>query len=855
MRKGKLIARILGVLVVLLAGYFLVTGVVIPLFDTSGEDVEEEIAIYGYVETGESYTLENDQLLFELDPATTHFSVTDKSSGKVWHSSPVDAGNDPVALPVEKNRLLSSLTLTYSTSTGMQTLMSSNEFSVQNGVYEVVKEEDAVLVNYSLGKISRTYVMPLAITEERMDVFLAAMDSKTSKKVKEYYRKYDINKLRKTDNKEELLATYPDMAEQKVYVLRDNTAEYLKANIEEYFAAAGYTQEDYEHDLSRIAGMSSEVGAVFNITLRYALEGDDLVVEIPMESIAYNPKYPISTIQLLPAFGAGGTEEEGFLLVPDGSGAIIRFNNGKISQSAYYANLYGWDWASIRKQITNETHADFPVFGISGEGGSFLCLMEEGAAWAGVNADISGRHTSYNTVNASYTIIHGDAYDVSERTNNAVYMFEQQQPEGCIRQRYRFLDSQDYGDMALAYRSYLLAQNPGMTAKEESAAPVVVDLVGAIDKVQQRFGVPTEVPIPLTTYAQARELLSDLRARGLEGMQVKYSGWFNGGLNQKILSSVRLMSEMGEESELTALTAWAKAQGIPLYLDGLTQYARNSGLLEGFVAFRDAAKFTTREEAEIPEYSSIWYGGQGWRDTYYLLRPSLMVQMMQNLADAAVKYGASGVSLRDTGSMLSADYDTKDTVTREESKAMQVEQLKAMGDQGLGVMIRYGNSYAAPLADTIIDMDFDGGEYGIIDMYVPFYPMALHGLVTYTGEALNLAADREQLLLLSAEMGAGLQLCFTASDAKALQESWYSEYYGADYNLSRDWALETWARYNAALGHLFQEEITAHERLGDVALTTYSDGSCVMVNYGYEDEEIRGTLVPARDYLVVKEAK
>ena len=280
--------------------------------------------------------------------------------------------------------------------------------------------------------------------------------------------------------------------------------------------------------------------------------------------------YPLTSLTLLPAFGAGGTADNGFLFVPDGSGAIIRFNNGRVSQRAYYANLYGWDWASIRTQVTNETRINFPVFGVSGDSGSFICILEDGASWAGIGADIAGRLTSYNTVNATYTIVHGDAYDVSERTNNAVYMFETAHPTGFIRQRYRFLPESGYMDMAASYRDYLTAKYPNFAAQTVDAdAPLSIELIGAIDKVQQVAGVPTSVPIAMTTYAEAKDLLRELVTRNLaQNMSIRYAGWMNGGMNQQLLSSVRLIRQLGTQEELFSFAQNAAIAGVPLYLDG-----------------------------------------------------------------------------------------------------------------------------------------------------------------------------------------------------------------------------------------------------------------------------------------------
>lgn len=850
--KRRITVRIVLGVILLLALALLTNYVIIPLFDTSDETLGHDVAIYGYSTPETEMVMENDTLRFELDPETTHFTLTDKRTGHVWFSSPVDADNDPIALPVEKNKLNSTMTLNYSTSTGLNTLFTTNEHSVANGVYEVVMQEDgAVRLNYSVGRIQRSFLIPTAIADDRMQAFMENMTSKQKKDIKEYYREYNIEKLRKTDNKDELLATYPDLAEQHVWVLRDTTKDHLKERLEGYFSEVGYTQEDKDYDDSRIAQTANATAkAVFNVSIVFRLEGNDLVVEVPLEDIDYDVDYPLTSLTLLPAFGAGSTSDEGFLFVPDGSGALIRFNNGKVNSRAYYANLYGWDWASIRTQVTNETRINFPVFGISSGDSSFVCIMEDGASWAGVNADISGRLTSYNTVSATYTIIHGDAYDVSERTNNAVYMFEKETPQGVIRQRYRFLDSADYMSMATSYRNYLSDKYPDFAAQTtDSEAAVNVEFIGAIDKVEQIAGIPTSVPIALTTYDQATELLCDLVKRGLPNLTIRYSGWVNGGMNQQILSRVKLIKELGSESDLLELTKTATDTNVTLYLDGLTAFARDSGILEGFVAFRDAARFTTREQANIPEYSAIWYGAidEDERDSYYLVKPSVAMNSINNLVDAATRYQAA-VSFRDVGYMLSSNFDTKDLTTREEVLRQQVEALASMRQNGQSVMVRQGNDYAAVYANVITDMDFDGSQYSIIDEYVPFYPAALHGHVTYTGVSLNLADDAEEVLLRSAEMGAGLQYTLIAESVQTLQDSFYSEYYGADASLVLDDMTEQIAQYTNTLSGIFNQEMVGHERIGNVTLTTYANGTTVYVNYGYSAAEVNGITIPARSY-------
>ena len=404
--------------------------------------------------------------------------------------------------------------------------------------------------------------------------------------------------------------------------------------------------------------------------------------------------------------------------------------------------------------------------------------------------------------------------------------------------------------MAESFREWLTARLPEQPAAVKADPPVNVEMLGAIDKVQQRFGIPTTLPVTMTTYKETADLLNQLLSDGLKDFCVRYTGWMNGGVNQKVLNKVRLLGELGSEADLKALSGLAQKNGVPLYLDGLTSFARHSGLLDGFLAVRDAARLTTQETVELHEYSTIWYGPET-DEAYYLLKPELMQKHAAVLAEAAEKYGAAGISFRDVGSLLSSDYNRKDLVTRVQSLALQQQIMADASAKGQRVMTRKGYDYTLGRADLMIDLDFDGGNYGIVDYYAPFYPMAIHGLANYTGVSLNLADDWESLLLQSAEAGAGLSFTLTTESTQRLQSTVYSSYYGADNSLIYDRMKAIWQRYAGEMAGLNGLRIVDCVRDGHLAVTEYEDGTKVYINYGYEETARDGVTVPARDYQVV----
>ena len=585
----------------------------------------------------------------------------------------------------------------------------------------------------------------------------------------------------------------------------------------------------------------------------YRLEGEDLVVEIPLAELEGKDEYPIYSITPLPFFGAGGKEDDGYLLVPEGGGAIINFNNGKLSQNSYYANLYGWDMALGRDAVVHNTRIYYNTFGISEGDDSFLCIMEEGVPYAAVQADISGHFNSYNYANVAYSITPREQYDVSEIANSSVYTYLKQLPDETLTQRYRFVNSGNYVDMAKTYQSYLKDKYTGyFTMNEDTQAPVTVEIVGAVDKVKQIVGVPVSRPLELTTYQEAQAMIEELYDEGFTNMSVKLSGWCNGGINQKVLNRVKTISDLGSKKDLMNTISSAQNLGVDVYLDGVTQYANNSNIFDGFFSIRDSARFLSKERAELFQYSAVTYTErEGWK-SFYLLHPDLAAKMTDNLVAATDRYGA-GVSFRDTGMDLSADYYKRNTVSRQAVMQQQETELKDIADTGKKIMINMGNDYAVPYSDVITNMDLQGSEYTILDEYVPFYQIALHGYVNYMGFPLNLSGDSEKSLLNAAEYGAGLYYTVMKESPFTLQNTLYTQYYGADYDTWHDRILSTYTRYNEELGHTFNQEMINHEMLQeDVSCTTYEDGTKVYVNYAHSDVLTPDGTVPARDYLVIR---
>jgi hypothetical protein len=813
------------------------------------------IVIYSYDGNEAEVVLQNNYLELRFLPKTAEVLLREKASGMVWRSNPEDAANDAVADSVTKQLMLSQFSVLYSDEAGVGMTLSSSRYSVEKGMYEYALVEGGLEVSYTVGNIARTFILPPAAPESRMLEFLEKMPAADRRKVDASYRLYDINKLRANDDKNALLAAYPGIEDEPVYVLRDNTQDYMKTQIEDFFAAAGYTMEDYDDDVRRYNPAAAAEKPVFNVTLRYELDGNSLLVSVPFAKVAYRKSYPITQIQLLPFFGAGGLDDNGYLFVPDGSGALINFNNGKQGQNFYSTNVYGWDEGLVRDAVISDNKAPFPVFGIQKNGAALMCVIEEGASYAGVRADVSGRNCSWNSVSGQFTLVHGAQMDIGGRSDKSVYLYEARLPAGeRIAERFIPCAQDNYVGMAKEYRAYLQKNNPGLTAGVSSGVPVAVEIVGAVNKIQHRLGFPLDLPLKLTSYKEAAAMVNDFARFGWKDAQIKLIGWFNKSVDHSVPSKIKLIGDLGSKKDFKNLAAAVKEQGYDFYVEGDFLYMKDTSLFDGFSLFGDAARYVSRKRVETYPYSFVWFGERkNWGKLSYLARPAYMRELVTGFVPKAAALGADNIAFRTIGSRLGGDYNEKRIVSREASMNMQRELLAGLKQSGTGVLVNTGYVYTLPYADFITDLALSDQGFGIIDAAVPFYEIAIHGLVPYTGRAINLAEDYTKNLLKTIETGAGLYFSFMTEETAILQETTFRQFYANEYNLWVTDADALYQRFTKDFGGLYSQPIENHTILApDVTVTEYGNGVKVIVNAGESAYRYNGQTIRANDYVVLQ---
>jgi hypothetical protein len=185
---------------------------------------------------------------------------------------------------------------------------------------------------------------------------------------------------------------------------------------------------------------------------------------------------------------------------------------------------------------------------------------------------------------------------------------------------------------------------------------------------------------------------------------------------------------------------------------------------------------------------------------------------------------------------------------------MRTDFLSGLRDNGTGVWLNYGFSYGAPFADVITNMPLTDQGFGVVDVAVPFYQIALHGIVPFAGRPLNLAEDNMYTLLKSIESGASLFFSFMDVPTADIHVTRYRRYFANEFERWQNEANRIYQNHVSNFGHLHNQFITDHQVLhrGGVTVTVYEDGTRVYVNTTLMPFEVSGLTISAMSYEVVR---
>ena len=776
---------------------------------------------------------ENDNLKLYTNLETTEIAVYNKNDGSITYSNPQDRDTH-TGTGINASNLSSTLAVTYYNKAGNVATINNYDMSIKNGQFETESIKDGIRYIYTLAdEDSIASIVPYYISEDGLNKVMEKSSDYDARTVKGKYK-----------------------LENGTYVLNDS-AKKSKVGMEKLnkiFEKAGYTEEDYAKDME---GHEEDESLSITIPLEYRLTDKGLEATVKAADIEEHGNVYISQIDVLQFFGAASNKAQGYILVPDGSGALINLNSGN-QATAYNQAIYDIDPVAQNYVVIEETEcARLPIFGIKADDNAIFARITAGDAIASVNADVAGKLNNYNYAYASFNVREKELLNMFgvQGSKSDIPVVEKSLYKIDLSVSYSFLTKDDasYSGMARTYRKQLIDEGILKETNQSESVPLYLDIIGGVEQKKHIMGIPYEGVCAMTTYDEASEIVDNLYDSDITNLRLNYQGWFNGGIYHDVADKIKLIGSVGSKSDLESLNKKLEDKGGKLFMDVAFQKVSHES--KRFTSVLEASKYYSgyvvelgaTDPSTVRQTSNLeWYDEM----IYYMISPKFLNRYVDKFASKITKYDVSGINLTDLGSVLTSDKKRSELINRQQAENIVIGQYEKLAETKKNLMETGGNEYSLKYVSDIIDAPTSYSAYYIIDEQVPFYEMVIHGSISYSGEAFNLMDDDldDDFVLNCIEYGIAPR--FTLSYPSKMKYTSSADKYSVLYTTWLDKAKEMYGNINEALKDVDGSAMINHEKLDNGLIKVdYENGKTIYINKTSQDITVDGNTVKAKNYL------
>lgn len=507
------------------------------------------------------------------------------------------------------------------------------------------------------------------------------------------------------------------------------------------------------------------LGISFTVQMR--LEKENLSLKVVEGSMAEMGDCKIKELSFLPFLGSTLEDEiPGYFFVPDGCGALVRFQKAITYTSGIEGRVYGKDpGIDSLMEATNlmasrgndymveENVMTLPIFGIvHGDGqNGIMAVIDSGEEQAYITASASGYLTKYNWITAKF------AYRASymkpiNKAGTGIYTAQEERNEIDPGITYIFLNGSEagYSAMAVRYRDMLYDQGILSTQADKSGQiPLWVSVIGA----EIKKGVLFDTLETFTTVEQGKEITENLTERGITNLSVAMYGWEKGGLNGADYGETSLERRVGKRSALEEWKNSITAGGGELYLYKNAGRANEDQVNK---RLQVAVNKSNAYAAYTVDNSNMMYSSA------YVIRPGTAVAAIGDMSRDMKGYS---LCLDNIGNAPLSDYTRGEGATRKETMEMFEKELGSL--ENISVAVFDPSLYMWDVVDTYLDIPMSSSQYIFETDSVPFLQMVLRGAMDYHVPYMNLGFYSDYTILKAIEYGA--YPAFIVADAESYE--------------------------------------------------------------------------------------
>lgn len=590
-----------------------------------------------------------------------------------------------------------------------------------------------------------------------------------------------------------------------------------------------------------------------SVPVEYTISEDSFSITVDPTQISDNGENYVTGVALAPFMcSLPNDTTDSYLFLPDGSGTLAQPVTKDLTGTQGQARVYSDDLMIQTFDVPSYIKdMSIPVFGKKQGDSALMGIITKSAEQAYINWHIGASNIKYSTV---YPFFRIRGYSLRESPRGfpaasiEIKLFDEYISANPLSVSYYALDGADanYSGMAKIYREYL-EENGKLKKSDSKQTALSVKMLGGIQQKEFTFGIPHTVLKSLTTVQQAQEMTQYLNDNIEGDILVNLIGFGKSGIDHgEVGGGFKLAGEIGSAKQLKNFAAYAKENGVKLFMDfDIVGYSKSGS---GFALHNDSARLLNGQSMYISSYDNVTRKKLG--DRYYMLSRSKLGAAVEKAQGAVSKYGIEGLSLESLSNNVYSDYKTQGAAVSAGMAEQVSGLLSAAGEKNL-VLGNAAHGYAVTSCDYVIEVPTTSSGYDFSYCDVPFYEMIFRDKVPLSSQSVNLAVDARKEILRCVESGLTPTFTVLHDYNSSYVNSKYPSLYGSAFEGIKEDIVNTAKELAPVLAKVEGAALVRHTVIKPgVRLSEYDNGVYIAVNETKAAATVNGKTVEAMNYTV-----
>lgn len=571
---------------------------------------------------------------------------------------------------------------------------------------------------------------------------------------------------------------------------------------------------------------TAQVEYRLSVNMRITFTEDGLKVNIKDSDISGNGRAYVESVSPLPFLGQSGgkliqcvieevdengrgdctwprnserinndtTNVPGYVFVPDGSGALIRFDDIKYYNTNVYFDMYGDPYRTnytdietsfkFSPEYVNYKQIMMPVWGVAhgNQQDAFVAYVTSGDEYFGLLFNGRTSAIQYSSIIPRFEFNRRYNYTFGSRTTTLI-LEGNELPHYDIGIDYVFLAGDgsegnppaDYVGMALVYRDYLLENDLVKVNEDLSFGPRVDFLIA-----DAKNGIFSYEEVSLTSIDEIEYMLNDLYNSGIRDINATLKGWQNMGIYKAKPFTAEYNKAAGGKSGFKDLIKLSNDLGynINFYQDyGLINSEQFSNVGAYVVKHLDREYGSYRLNNMAIPFSWFHYVNPNYSMSWLNTQANLLKELSSDI----------GITMAGVNTELVPDYSKNYSYS--DAREIMVNGT-AQASEKLRLSAATPNMYLWKHLTDYYDIPVYNSQFNVETDSVPFMEVVLSGLANMYAQYANFSFYDNMSVLRMIDYNLNPSFILTREEREEITYTNSAEYFSTGYVQYKDVVIE-----------------------------------------------------------------